>query len=188
MENNEVSASKSSVPKQAPVEVLKNFNLDTLKDMKSLDKFLPVFLLGTSFNLDKVAESIKNNPSFNYNEVVDIMKNLKSIDPSKQSQIESILTSKTENISNNAIIDIIKSLNVNNSKQEMKSEEAQSMIEETDTDSLSIVTMSEGKNLVENVRENLDKLIQSNSLKRKTTKKRWWTPEEVNHAFMPINF
>ncbi len=181
MESSEVSNPKSLTSQHKPNEVLKNFNLEALKDMKSLDKFLPVSMRGSSFNLTKIAESIKNNPSFDYAEFVDIVKNLKSIDASKQSQIESILTAKAENLSNNTISDIIKSLNLNSSTHDAKSEDAQSMIDESDSDSLSIDTMSDGKNLVENVKENLDKLIQSNSLKRKTTKKRWWTPEEVRN-------
>jgi hypothetical protein len=36
-----------------------------------------------------------------------------------------------------------------------------------------------GKNLVENVKENIDKILSKNSIKKKTLKKRWWTPEEV---------
>jgi hypothetical protein len=174
METNEVPGGSKGV---SP-DPLKNFSLDSLKDIKTLEKFLPAPLRNTSFNLDKIAETFKTNPSFDYKQVVDIMKSLKTIDASKQSQIESVLTSKGDNITNNVIKDILKSLNTTNQAEESKIKEESSIEEDSDEDSDSEDSL-DNKNLVDNVKENLDKLIQSNSLKRKTTKKRWWTPEEV---------
>lgn len=175
METNEVPGGSKGVSS----DLLKNFNLESLKDIKTLEKFLPAPLRNTSLDLDKIAESIKTNPSFDYNQVVDIVKNLKSIDASKQSQIESVLTSKADNISNVLMKDILKSLNNANPTEESKGREESVEEEDSDEDDDSDASSEDNKNLVENVKENLDKLIQSNSLKRKTTKKRWWTPEEV---------
>jgi len=39
---------------------------------------------------------------------------------------------------------------------------------------------SQGNNLLETVKENIDQLIKNDdSAKRETSQKRWWTPEEV---------
>jgi hypothetical protein len=45
---------------------------------------------------------------------------------------------------------------------------------------------SQGKNLVQNVKDNLNTLSSSSYNKKKTTLKRWWTPEEV--SFSIFNF
>ena len=83
MENPQSSNPKSTVPPPEPQELLRGFKLENIKDMKSLQKFLPLPINNSSVNIDKIAESIKTNPSFDYKEVVDIVKNSKSIDPSK---------------------------------------------------------------------------------------------------------
>ena len=110
------------------------------------------------------------------------LKNLKSLDPSKHSQIEWILTSNSEKLTNSAVADIMKSLNESKSKQDMKIDDQYSDSSESDSDDLSVnslIDKKDGKNLVENVKENIDKILQKNSIKKKTLKKRWWTPEEV---------
>lgn len=135
-------------------------------------------------SMNKVWEMFKGKPTFDYSQVVEIAKNLKSLDPSKHSQIESILTSKSSNLTNNALMDIINSINETNSKKDIKTEETESNQSDSESDDSSlqdIIEKNEEKNLVENVKENLDKLLQRSAMKKKTLKKRWWTPEEVKN-------
>ena len=40
-------------------------------------------------------------------------------------------------------------------------------------------SLDKNLNFLDNVKENLDQICNNNNLKRKNTKKRWWTPEEV---------
>ena len=47
---------------------------------------------------------------------------------------------------------------------------------------------SQGKNLVQNVKDNLNTLSSSSYNKKKITLKRWWTPEEVGLFISIYNF
>ena len=70
----------------------------------------------------------------------------------------------------------IKSINDDLMPEEILSED------DSETDSFSIKSLikrKEGTNLIDSVKENLDHLLQANLIKRKNTKKKWWTREEV---------
>ena len=43
----------------------------------------------------------------------------------------------------------------------------------------STLDKNQNLNFLDNVKENLEQICNSNNIKRKNTKKRWWTPEEV---------
>ena len=116
-------------------------------------------------------------------------KGLKSIDPSQQSRIENLLMSKDENLSKNAVADIVNSIHKNSQKRGGKDGEDGS-IEDSDDEELSSESdddpadasplKEEEITLVENVRDNIEKIFSKSNLKRKASKKRWWTPEEVS--------
>ena len=193
---------------------------------------------------------MQKNHYIDYNDAIDIVKNLKSLDSSKQSQIESILRLQNENISNNTLnSDIMQSLkqqqfnwqqylsvnlnentkysNYNNHDEDHfndKSKNNQSYenydnlqklgkephqknededgyhyddvdIDDDDDDDddlederysnldmfsiKSSLDKNQNLNFLDNVKENLEQICNSNNIKRKNTKKRWWTPEEV---------
>jgi len=156
--------------------------LDSIKDLKSIEKFLPASIDDKSINLSQIAEMIKKKPTFDFTPVVEMAKNLKTLDPTKHSQIESILTSKTTDLSNNTVADLVKSLSEAIPKSESKYDEIHSNASGSYDDTISdrsIIERKDGKNLVESVKENVDKLLEKSAGKKKVLKKRWWTPEEV---------
>ena len=187
---------------------LMDINIESKKSTSSLNKILSLPTQNQSLAYDKLAESLQKNHALDYTNVIEIMKILKSIDLNQQKKLESILTSKADGISNSAITEIMENLKTdnNNSMHDLsnhsknnihtggrKSSEIRMMddliIEEmlsgddSETDTLSIKSLiprKDGTNLIDNVKENLDHLLQANLIKRKNTKKKWWTREEVN--------
>ena len=186
-----------------------DINTETVKKMTNLDKILSLSLQNHPLSYDKIAECLQRNHTIDYINVIEVMKKLKSIDPYQQKQLESILSSKTDTISNNAIKEIIgnlksdnnriltanipyndnqftnigtKSSNDNKSNEYLISEDILSG-DDSDADSLSIKSLilrKEGTNLIDNVKENIDHILQANLIKKKNTRKKWWTGEEVH--------
>lgn len=186
MENPKVSEQRSVASELNSQGFSKVGSDGTTKEVSPSAKLNQKNIEPFSLNPNKFAELFKGKPTFDYSQVVEIAKNLKSLDPSKHSQIESILTSKNSNLSNNALMDIINSINETNVKKDIKTEESESNQSDSDSDDSSLGDMiekNEEKNLVENVKENLDKLLQRSAMKKKTLKKRWWTPEEVTKNY-----
>lgn len=183
METNELSNSNLASIVSSALQSFKEFDLDSLKDVKGLSKFLPMPLGQISVNLDEIAESLKNQPFFDYNKVVEVAKNLKSIGSMRQNQIESVLTQREGQLSNNKIQEIINAIG---KKQEgnikLEEEETHSDLSDDGSDAGSVdysLAKKDGAKLLDSVKENLDLMIQNDGLKKKNSKKRWWTPEEV---------
>lgn len=66
----------------------------------------------------------------------------------------------------------------NKTEHSMKDTDSNSVLDSISGDP-SFSGQKDGQNLLESVKENLDNILTSSSLKKKTTDKRWWTPEEV---------
>ena len=183
METNELSNSNLMSVVSSALQSFKEFDLASLKDIKGVKKFLPMPLDKISVDLSEIAESLKNQPFFDYNKVVEVAKNLKSIDSIRQSQIESVLTSQQGQVFNNQIQEIINTLG---KKQEgnmkMEDEETHSDLSDNASDEGSVdfsLNRKDSAKLLDSVKENLDLIIQNDNIKKKSSKKRWWTPEEV---------
>jgi len=186
MENIEVQSQVVSIPALSLPSLNMDHELGNQDEGSSLEKFLPVSLKGTPNGIDKMAEIIKNRSNFDYNQVLDIVKSLKSQFPEKQIQIDSLYNGRNENTFMNTIPELMKPLNKSNSALNPKinedSEEEEPEEDLDDYDSHHEQTAQESasrKNLVENVKENLDSILQADGGKKKFTEKRWWTPEEV---------
>lgn len=182
MEKNELSNSNISNFLPAAMQALKGFNLDAFKDIKGVDKFLPMPLSEIPINLGDIAASLKTQPFFDFNHVVEISKNLKSLDSTHQNQIESILTSKEAQISSNLMQDILKTLSAKKNQMEASEDETNSDDSESMSDEMSVnfsASKRDGSNLLDNIKENLDIIMKGDGMKKKNAKKRWWTPEEV---------
>jgi hypothetical protein len=156
-----------------------NKTADSSSDLKTLGKFLPTTIDDKSINYTKIAQMIKEKPNFDYEQIIQISKSLKSFDATKHSQIESFLTSRNENISNQDVASLLQIIGE-------KAKELEAVkLEESREDSVSAVqAKSKSASLFQNIKENIDKLLQTNCLKKKNLKKRWWTPEEVQNYFI----
>lgn len=183
MEKNELSNSNLAGALSSALHSFKEFNPDSFKDLNGVNKFLPMPLSEISVNLHEIAESLKNQPLFDYNKVIEIAKSLKSIDSMRQNQIESVLTSKEGQISSNQMHDIVNTLNIKQEEGAQSDAETHSNLSETVSNAESgdfLMVKNHNAKLLESVKENLDLMIKSDAIKKKNSKKRWWTPEEVS--------
>lgn len=183
METSELSNSNLTNFGSSALQPLKEINLESLKGIKGFNELLPMPPTKNSVGLSELMESLKNQPFFDYNKVVEVAKNLKSIDPKRQNQIESVLTSREGQISNNQIQDIINTLGKKQeNKMKLEEEETHSDLSEDASEAGSIdfsLARKDGVKLLDSVKENLNLINQDDSIKKKNSKKRWWTPEEV---------
>jgi len=185
MENLEIQSQIVSIPALSLPKLNINNDLGGEKERITLEKLMPISLKGATNNIDKMAEILQNKSGFDYNQVFDIVKNLKSQFPENQLQIESLFTGRSENTSINTIPELISSVHKNNSilddRIDEDSEEQDSEEDLDDYDSNHEQTAqgsTSKKNLIDNVKENLDSILQADGGKKKFTEKRWWTPEE----------
>lgn len=163
---------------------------NTLKEQASLIENY----LKSGTQLDNTSfEELKKNYTFDDKSVLEMLKNSKKLDKQQLAQIEKVFSSKGEKIPQDALDSALNAV-----KQLSKMEDtsgpkplsaASSEGNESDDDvssedeSDSELNMREGHNLLDSVKENIDNLLSSNNLKHKSTKKRWWTPEEVLYYY-----
>lgn len=188
MENLEMQSQMVAIPALSLSNINISHDLSAQNQETNLEKFLPVSFKGAPNGIDKMAEIIQSQQGFDYNQVFDIVKNLKSQFPEKKLPIESLYNGRKEHSLMNLIPELTNPLNKNSSfidskKNEESEEEEDSEDDLDDYDSnheQNIHGSASKKNLIDNVKENLDSILQADGGKKKFTEKRWWTPEEVH--------
>lgn len=183
MENPQVQNQQVTIPSLAFDETSSLLATETLQHPDGSDHLLLPPLKESSIGLGKMSEVMANNPNFNYNQVLEIVKNFKSINPNNSSLSESILVKRPNQISDNLGINREKASNEGNDKFDGGDDEEESEDNYDDDseneDDQSSPDIAGRKNLIDNVKENLDYILQTDGGKKKLTEKRWWTPEEV---------
>ena len=178
MENLEIHSQSVSIPALSLPQISAKQGSEGSLDGNSLERLLPISLRGTSENL----ETMKNNSEFDYKEVLEMVKNQMG---NKAASSNSVLTARGENSSEQTNAGLNSSgVKVEDDDEDADLEEMSdedSDLSETESEQLALGSASK-KNLVDNVKENLDSILQADSGKKKFTEKRWWTPEEVNFA------
>ena len=186
MENNSLHNQKGTSLLPLRIPALKDISINSLTDLKNIQSFLPLSINSTPYNLKDIAEIVKTQPVFDYNQIIQLSKNLKSIDPRQQSQIETILGSQESKAPSNTLQDLIQVLSKKDDlilpeKDEQVLDENETLSESLSED-FDLVKM-ESENLLDNVKENLDIIMQKDDIRKRNSEKRWWTPEEVIISF-----
>jgi len=181
MENNSLHNQKGTSLLPLRIPALKDVNINSLTDLKNIQSFLPLSINSTPYNLKDIAEIVKTQPVFDYNQIIQLSKNLKSIDPRQQSQIETILGSQESKAPSNTLQDLIQVLSKKDDiilpeKDEQVLDENETLSESLSED-FDLIKM-ESENLLDNVKENLDIIMQKDDIRKRNSEKRWWTPEE----------
>lgn len=178
--------SKTFVPSSPLLPDMKNIDFASLKDLKGMEKIMESLSNPDAASYDKLMEELQRNHSFDYKTVLDMLRNSKSTNPILLEQLEKVLTSHGEKITENTINDTFSLMKqYSNNVKSVKSQDEDiegSMASDSDSDSMSIENAfehKEGQNLIDSVKENIENMLNSSAFKRKATKKRWWTPEEV---------
>lgn len=183
MENPQVQTQQVSLPSLNFDETSSLLATETLQHPDGSDQLLLPPLKETSIGLGKMTEVMANNPNFNYSQVLEIVKSFKAINPNKNSLSESIIGTRPNQISDSMNINREKSSNGALESFDGKDDDEDSEENYDDSeneDDQSSPDMTSRKNLIDNVKENLDYILQTDGGKKKFTEKRWWTPEEVN--------
>ncbi len=132
--------------------------------------------------LKNLNQTQKNPSLLDFNQIIQVSKGLKSLDPAQQSQIESILASKDSKIPGNLLQELLQTLSKKESSTNNQVEERDGDDNETLSENLSddlSLDHTENRNLLDNVKENLNLIVKREDSKKKNSEKRWWTSEEV---------
>jgi len=187
MENTSFSNQRGTNLLPLRIPALQEIDLKSLGDLKNVQSYFPLPLSTVPFNLRDVAEAVRNQPFFDYNQIIQVSKNLKSIDPKQQSQIESFLASKESKVPSNMLRDIIQGLSKkdenNNQEKDQKLGEDNETLSESASEDYNLIRPDK-ENLLDNIKENLNIIMTRDEARRKSSEKRWWTPEEVQ--FIPF--
>jgi len=175
MENLEIHNQSVSIPALSIPQISAKQGSEDSLDGNGLERLLPISLRGATENL----ETMKSNSEFNYKGVLEMVKTQLG---NKAASSNSILTSRGENASDqtNAGLNTSSGAKLEDDDEDADLEEMSdddSDLSETESERLALGSASK-KNLVDNVKENLDSILQADSGKKKFTEKRWWTPEE----------
>ena len=87
-----------------------DITIETIKNVSNLDKITSSPIQNHHMSYNMIAEILQKNHPINYNNIIETMKTLKNIDPDQQKQLESILSSKNDEISNITMKEIIGNL------------------------------------------------------------------------------
>jgi len=175
MENLEIHSQSVSIPSLSIPQISTKQGSEGSLEGNGLERLLPISLRGIAENL----ETMKSNSEFKYQGVLEMVKNQLG---NAAASINSILTARGENASDqtNAGLNTSSGAKLDDDDEDVDLEEMSdedSDLSETESEQLALGSASK-KNLVDNVKENLDSILQADSGKKKFTEKRWWTPEE----------
>ena len=87
-----------------------DITIETIKNVSNLDKITSSPIQNHHMSYNMIAEILQKNHPINYNNIIETMKTLKNIDPDQQKQLESILSSKNDEISKITMKEIIGNL------------------------------------------------------------------------------
>ena len=187
MESPNIQSQKMSLEDHTLSGPLNPIDTQSIQGMKEFDKLVATSIKGASATTENTVDSNNNNSGFDYSKVLDIVKSLKSMSAEKQSQYESILTTRMNNNSENTLSDLMHKVSDKSDRADMDFEDEESDESLSESESgLNEYSMEapNKKNLIDNVKENLDSLLQNDGGKKKFTEKRWWTPEEVTFLIL----
>lgn len=164
-----------------------NTSASSQKAQASLDSIIDNIMISGIDQNNKTFQELKQNLSLDDQHLLSVMKNLKQLPQKKLAPIERLFTSKAENIPGSLMNDVLTvfreltSKQSDSAKKEAAEESGEDLEDEDDTSSNdgSQGQGSNEPNLMQSVKENIDQMLSSNSLKRKIVNKRWWTPQEV---------
>jgi len=182
MENLEIHSQSVSIPALTLPLISAKQGGEGSPEGNSLERFLPISLKGAAENL----ETMKSKSGIDYKEVLELTKNMYKLNAQKAASSNSVLTARGENASDNTNSGLNTASDPMGVKLEEDDEDAdledesedESDLSDSESERLALGSASK-KNLVDNVKENLDSILQADSGKKKFTEKRWWTPEEV---------
>lgn len=178
MENPEVQSQQIPTPGLSLPSLI---DTGASRQIPGLEKFIAPPLKGAPVSFDSLSEIMKNNPAFDMNQVMSIVNSFKSINAEKQMQIGSLLGSRSNNPNIEGMSFTVPPLNLKSLEEDTKMEEDEDDdgLEASDDDLELSPELENRKNLLDNVKENLDSILQADGGKKRFTEKRWWTPEEV---------
>ena len=196
MSNSTTNGSNSNPSSLKLLSSIPGLSVDAIKDFKGLESLRQSSMESGAPSYGKLMEELKKNQMFDYKSVLDMLKSNKNIAPEKITQIEKVFDPKGEKFTENTLkdaLELMKELckNEPTSEQdeeglndsEVEEEEDDESMMEDDGDSCFEKSPND-HNLMDSIKENIDGMLGSNAMKRKTTKKRWWTPEEVESSIL----